>query len=82
MHIDKTHVRKCELDVEKLFRRADVTEEVRGLVPGVPAEAKRMLVTYFFMGRNGFSRRSLFRVLRTHGTRGSSRETLLNQSDK
>ncbi len=43
MHIDKTYVRKGELDVEKLFRRTDVSGEVRALLPEVPTEAKRML---------------------------------------
>jgi hypothetical protein len=43
MHVDKTYVRKGELDVEGLLVRTEVTGEIKSLAEGVSSEIRRQL---------------------------------------
>ena len=43
MHVDKTYVRKGEVEAARLLKLADVTQEIKHLKSKVPAEVKRML---------------------------------------
>ena len=43
MHVDKTYVRKGELDIKGLFKRTEVTDDIKPLAVDIPERIKRLL---------------------------------------